>query len=80
MKRSLKPLTQDDPDEVWAPRAAALGLTVADLREQVRLADAIMEEIIAEEITEKAAAKKAGPSSALDADSLEDYDRLLGRV
>jgi len=36
-------LSQQDPDEKWAPEAARHGMTVAELREQVRLADEILE-------------------------------------
>jgi hypothetical protein len=45
--KSLRPW---DPDEVWEPEAKKLGLSVAQLRDQVRLADEIILEIINEDI------------------------------
>ena len=49
MRRIKKPLIQSDPDSMWEPEAKRLGLTVPALREQVRLADSILEEIINQE-------------------------------
>lgn len=47
--KSKRPLTQADPDCVWEPEAKRLGLTVKELREQVALADSIIEELFAED-------------------------------
>lgn len=44
-----KPLTQSDPDELWRPEAKKRGLTVAEYRQQVKLADEIIEQILNEE-------------------------------
>lgn len=44
-----KPLAATDPVEWWEEEAHRLGLPVADLREQVRLADEILTELFAEE-------------------------------
>lgn len=49
MKKNTKPLAQSDPDHVWEPRAKELGITVEKLRTQIKLADDIIEELIAEE-------------------------------
>ena len=52
-----KPLTQADPDEVWEPKAKELGLTVLELRSQIALADAILDQIISEENFQRKARK-----------------------
>jgi hypothetical protein len=52
-----KPLTPSDPPEWWQEAADREGISVESLREQVQLADALLDEIIAEE---RAAAGK-GP-------------------
>lgn len=44
-----KPLAPSDPVEWWADEAARLGLTVEELREQIRISDEIMEELLLEE-------------------------------
>lgn len=44
-----KPLTQSDPSEWWEEEALRLGVPVQELREQIRLADEVLEEIFAEE-------------------------------
>jgi hypothetical protein len=44
-----RPLTQEDPDEAWEGPARKAGLSVADMRAQVRLADELTEEILREE-------------------------------
>lgn len=48
MKR-LPPLNDASPPEHWEAKAKELGLSVESLREQVRLADEAMEEILREE-------------------------------
>jgi len=49
MKKVRKPLSPVSSDSEWEREAKRLGLSVAELREQIRLADEIMEEIIREE-------------------------------
>lgn len=56
---SRKPLTQNDPDSIWAPEAARLGLTVAALMDQVRIADEILDEVMAEEKSQYLTAERA---------------------
>ncbi len=44
-----KPLIQSGPDELWRSEAQKRGLTVAEYRQQVKLADEILKEILNEE-------------------------------
>lgn len=52
MKR-LPPLNDDSPPEHWEAEAEKLGVPVEVLREQIRLADEVMEEIVREESSER---------------------------
>lgn len=47
----MKLLHKDSPLEEWEARAKELGLDGATLREQTLLADALIEEILKEEVT-----------------------------
>lgn len=49
MKKGKRPLAQCDPDSDWETEAKRLGLSVIELREQIALADSIIEELFAEE-------------------------------
>lgn len=48
-----KPLAESDPIEWWQEEAARLGLTVESLKEQIKLADEVIDEIIREEAAER---------------------------
>jgi len=75
-----RPLSLDDPLEWWTEEASRLGLSVEELRAQVRLADEIIDELVEEDQKEAMLVWRAwGKKNLSDWKDVEDIHKELGR-